>query len=102
MDHDTLQRGRSDRRDWLRTRYTWHDDVGKFSLASQLASLVNPRWGYLKDIGNEALKASEPMIASGWYMRAMKLTDVREAVSAFFEHMAELGEGNTRREARCC
>jgi len=34
----------SGRRDWLRTRYEWHDDVVKFSRAAQLASLVNPRW----------------------------------------------------------
>lgn len=73
-----------------------YDELGKFSLAKQLEVLVNPRWEALKDRGNDALKAGEWSVALTWYKRAESLTDVQNALTAFFRVISGLGGAAAR------
>ena len=85
-----------------------YDESGKVSLAKQLEVLVNPRWEALKDRGNDALKAGDTAVAVIWYARAESLTDVNNAVTAFFEvlsaapgHMAAARLASAESDLRC-
>lgn len=69
-----------------------YDENGKYSLANQLAVLVNPRWEALKDLGNAALKAGEPRVAVVWYERAASLTDANITAMAFFKALGGAAE----------
>lgn len=80
----------------FRSRGTWHDETGRFSLAQQLQGLAHPRWAALKELGNAALKAGEPKVALVWYRRAESLTASSNGVEAFFD---VLDEGRARSAA---
>lgn len=73
-----------------------YDEFGKFSLARQLEVLVNPRWEAIKNRGNDALKAGDYESAIVWYKRAESLTDVNNALSAFFKVIGGLGGAGAR------